>query len=710
MSDEVLKDVESASEFDTVVSRWNEELRSYDKKAEIWIKDAQRIYDRYELEGERDQGSKARFNVLWSSVQTVIPSLYSQTPVPVVERKYRDQDAVGRVAAQVLQRAIIADMERDNFDDVMDAIVLDSVITGRGVPWVRYDPTFSTTEVPLTISEDMKYKSEGGQEFSEEDYILKGDQAYGEVEEVVDERAPVDYIYWKDFFHKPVKNWAELMMTGWVAKRVYMTKEQGMKRFGEIFDKVPLDNGPDWLGEKDEIPALFASAEVYEIWDAPTKKVYWICRNYKDAVLGEQDDPLGLEQFFPCIKPILGTITNKSMIPIPDYLQYEHLATELNTITIRIDILTDALRVRGIYDSSLQNLESLLSSDVESPMFPVDNLSSFLNKSTGSVISNVVQFMPIDMIAQVLVVLYDSREKVKQTLYEVSGISDIVRGQVDPREKLGQSRIKAQFASSRLDIKRKKIEYSAKMVIALKGEIIAEHFETDMIRSMSGFDMIQEVVSMQDETQREELFKAIIKLLRDNKMRGFRVDIETDSTIMVDEQQAKETRIEFLESAGAFLQQTLPLAQSLPQLAPLLGEMMLFAIRGFKAGRLLEFSFEQAVEQMREAAKKQQEAPPEPSPEEQRMQMEMKQKEQQMQMEMKQKEQQMQFDQQKAQLDLQTKAESAKIDASKSQMDLSVKEQEIQLKRQELDIKREELNLKREELKIKEKEVKKNDS
>ena len=669
MPDSYLAQVDDASDFDSEVVRWDEELRSYEKKSEQWMKDSKRIYDRYSLEGERDSTqNKARFNILWSSVETITPSLYSRMPVPVVERKYRDQDAVGRVAAQVLQRAIMADMERDNFDDVMDAVVLDSVITGRGVSWVRYDPTFSTTEVPLTVGDDMGYRSESGQQFKQEDLILKGEQAYGNEEEVVDERAPTDYIYWKDFFHKPVKNWAELMMTGWVAKRVYMTKAQGKERFGEIFDKVPMDNKPNWLDEGDEVPMLFATAEVFEIWDAPSKKVYWICRSYKDKVLDSKDDPLGLEQFFPCIKPILGTVTNDSMIPVPEYLQYEALAVELNNLTIRIDILTDALRVRGIYDASLQGLQSLLSNTDEAPMHPVDNLASFQSKGSGSTISNVVQFLPIDMIATVLVTLYDSRDRTKQTMYEVSGISDIVRGQVDPREKLGQSRIKAQFASSRSDKKRKKIESSAKDIIELKGEIISEHFDPNFIRSMSGFDMIQEVVSMQEE-QKEELFQAVIKLLKDEKLRGFRIDIETDSTILVDEQQAKETRIEFLSSAGQFLQQTLPLAQSMPQLAPLLGEMMLFAIRGFKAGRPLEFSFEQAVEQMREAAQQAQQQPDEPSPEEQRMEMEMKQKEQ-----------EMQFKQQSSQMDLQTKAESAKIDASKGQMDLSMKQEEMKLK------------------------------
>ena len=166
MPDSYLAQVDDASDFDSEVVRWDEELRSYEKKSEQWMKDSKRIYDRYSLEGERDSTqNKARFNILWSSVETITPSLYSRMPVPVVERKYRDQDAVGRVAAQVLQRAIMADMERDNFDDVMDAVVLDSVITGRGVSWVRYDPTFSTTEVPLTVGDDMGYRSESGQQF-----------------------------------------------------------------------------------------------------------------------------------------------------------------------------------------------------------------------------------------------------------------------------------------------------------------------------------------------------------------------------------------------------------------------------------------------------------------------------------------------------------------------------------------------------------------
>ena len=54
-------------------------------------------------------------------------------------------------------------------------------------------------------------------------------------EDVISERAPLDYIHRDDFAHKPVKTWAELKRSGWVAKRVMMTKKEVVKRFGKEF-------------------------------------------------------------------------------------------------------------------------------------------------------------------------------------------------------------------------------------------------------------------------------------------------------------------------------------------------------------------------------------------------------------------------------------------------------------------------------------------
>ena len=70
--------------------------------------------------------------------------------------------------------------------------------------------------------------------------------------------------------------------------------------------------------------------------------------------------------------------------------------------------------------------------------------------------------------------LYQARDQAKNTVYEISGISDIVRGQVDPREKASQSKIKAQFATQRLDQRRREVERLARDTARIQVELMLE--------------------------------------------------------------------------------------------------------------------------------------------------------------------------------------------------------------------------------------------
>lgn len=102
----------------------------------------------------------------------------------------------------------------------------------------------------------------------------------------------------------------------------------------------------------------------------------------------------------------------------------------------------------------------------------------------------------------------------------------------------------------------------------------------------------------------------IIQLMRDDCLRNYRVDIETDSTIEADHQQEKQDRNEFLTAVGGFLAQSLPLAQQDPMIVPLLGEMLMFVVHGYRTGHQLEDMVQQTVDDMTEAAKAKAAAPP----------------------------------------------------------------------------------------------------
>lgn len=665
------------------VERWQEELASYDRMAEQWTRDARRISNRYTLydrqRREVSPNSKwsqaPEFNILWSNIQTMKPALFARQPVPVVERRHRDTDPVARLAGQVLERALVHELEDDPFLEVFQRITQDVLLTARGVPWIRYEPDIRQVPVERGPNDDDDNNNDGDTE-----------------ERIAAQTVPTDYVHWGDFAHAPLPTWTDIQRNGWVARKVMMTRREGTQRFGDVFAQVPLSymptNEPQDKDRAERLKPVLGMAEVWEIWDAVDRKAIWICKEYKDGPLDERDDPLGLERFFPCPQPAYGTLGNDSLTPVPDYLQYEKLAKELDDQTQRIGVLQRALRVRGVYDASMPALGKLLS-DVgsENNMVGVDNLLQFLSRgSTGSTINNVMQFFPLETVAQALVQLYDARENTKQILYEVSGLSDILRGAVDPREKLGQSRLKGQFASQRLEQRRMTVERCARDALRIKAEIMCEHFTPDVLREMSGYDQLPEVMRMQEQPGlADQVFAQCIDILRSDKLRGYRLDIETDSTVALDAQEDQQRRTEFLTAAGSFLEQMLPVAQAVPQMTPLAMDMLTFGVRGFRVGRTLEARFEETAQKLRDAAEQAEGQAEQPSPEAQAEQAKAQAAQQKAETDMAIGQQKAQAEAQKAQMGVAATQAKAEAEIAKVQADAQLTALQMQAKIVELE-------------------------
>jgi hypothetical protein len=115
---------------------------------------------------------------------------------------------------------------------------------------------------------------------------------------------------------------------------------------------------------------------------------------------------------------------------------------------------------------------------------------------------------------------------------------------------------------------------------------------------------------------------AIVQLLKDENIRPFVLDIETDSTIMPDENAAKQRATEFLGALGTALAQLIPMVQGQPESAEFAGEVIKFAVSPFRAGRSLDQAIDDFVEKMKQTA-----AQPRPNPEQEKLQAEMKTKE-----------------------------------------------------------------------------------
>ena len=263
----------------------------------------------------------------------------------------------------------------------------------------------------------------------------------------------------------------------------------------------------------------------------------------------------------------------------------------------------------------------------------------------------------------------------------MSGISDIIRGQVDPREKASQSRLKANFASQRLEQRRRGVERTARDVARIQVEIMADLYAPETIREQSGFDFMGEVEGVDDEV-REKIWEQVVELIQTDKARGFRVDVETDSTVEMDAGQTQEARTEFLQSAGNFLNNALPVMQADPKFIPLMGEMLLFTVRGYRAGRTIEAVFEEAVQGMNQQLEEQKQAeaqqqeqgpPPDPKAEAEAAKIQ----------------QQTQLEGQKGQAQLQQLQQKGQIEGQKGQLELSQGQAELQAMVEKLELEKE---------------------
>jgi hypothetical protein len=642
---------------DATYAYWMGQEKIAEREERKWVKQARRIVQRYRDERPEANKDTNRFNILWSNVQTLIPTLYARTPKADVERRFRDDDPTARLAAILLERAIEFSADHFEFDDLMAAVTEDRLLPGRGTARVLYVPHYGDE---IKAIEKPKGDDETGEnaEFENADAAAstvssKGDEDEAEpLREVTYEEAKPSYVFWEDYREGPARKWAEVP---WLRYRSYLTREELVKRFGKKKGAaVNLDFEPKGSssGDKDKPPPdMFKKAVVHEYWDKTKRQAVWLAPGTPDLVLDSKDDPLKLPGFFPSPNPCLATTTNDKRIPVPDYIEYQDQARELDNLTARIDILTKALKIVGFYPgANKQVLQQVFDDNMENRLIPVEDWQFFSDKGP----SGGITWVPIQQVAETLIQLYNARDRVKALLYEITGIGDIMRGMTSPDETLGAQELKANFSTRRITPQQKHVARFARDMFRLLGGVIAEHFSAKTISEITGYPQLKPVPQLppqpvmpqqplqlappqaqpmpganpgmptapgvapppappspqmqayqqqmaqwqqlaqkvqaltQDNAQKQQEFDAAVALIKEDGVHGFRIDIEADSTIAPDEQAEKVSRTQFMEQFVPFMEQMVPIAQGNPAMAELAKEFALFVVRGWRVARPLE--------------------------------------------------------------------------------------------------------------------------
>lgn len=574
------------------VNLWLDHIQTYERELKAWEGRSSKIVQRYR--GDRKETSTTtKFNILWSNVQTLSAATFARLPKPDVSRRFNDQDDVGRVAALLLERALEYEINKySDYSATLRQSIYDRFLGGRGTSWVRYEPHMRAAQ--------QQQPTDGLQVTEDEDEPT---------EELDYECAPCDYVHWKDFGHVVARTWEEVPA---VWRKVYLSREQCVERFGEeLGNEIPLDSRPESEKENqmDTLADKKSRALIHEIWDKSTKQALWLCKSLGKFV-DVKDDPLGLDEFFPCPRPLYATLTNDSLVPSPDFTLYQDQADALDILANRIDGLIKSLKVMGVYDAAAGDLTRLFTEGENASLVPVTNWMAFAEKNglKGSI--DIVDLVPI---ANALREAYLAFEQLKNQIYEITGISDIIRGQTQASETATAQQLKGNYASLRLRTYQDEVARYANELIQIKAQIICGKFAPKTILTLSAADQLQPAD--------QQLIPQALALLvgqerlqapdapSNNKpLRTFRIEIAADSMVQMDEAQEKEDRTEFLTAVGGFMGQAQQIIQAQPALLPLMAELLKFGVRAFKVGKTVESAFEMAIQNI-------QQQPPSPTEE-----------------------------------------------------------------------------------------------
>jgi hypothetical protein len=583
--------------------KWQTELNASKKWMARFTKAARDCEKAYLDMSDGEMASLASYagktNLFWSNVQVVLSAIYGRLPTAEVNRKFKDfDDDVARVAGVMMQRILNADIEREHDDTnaAMRDAVQDRFVSGLGQVWCRYD--VETEEYDEPVLDPMS-----GQPVLDEQTQQPMTR---KAERITNEEAEVDYVYWDDFRYSPCRRWRECR---WVARRVYMNEARLKKRFklsAEQLNMVPMqarqDNASD--GQDDVLKATpFKQAAVWEIWDKEENEVCWYVEGCS-FVLDDQPDPLELEDFFPCPQPVVATTLTKAFLPRPDYAMAQDLYRELDRVNSKLSNLTDAVKAAGVYDKTAGPIKQLLTTAVENSLVPVDNWSAFVEKGG---MKGVVDWMPIEAFVNAIVQLNQRKTQLQHDLYEVLGISDIMRGASVASETATAQQLKVQYGGARLSNLQNEVARFVSAVMRIRANIIANVFQAETMLKRSQIER----------TPDAQFAQQAIEMLKDFGTSMYSIEVTSDSLAAPDWAAEKEARTEFLGATSNYLMAAAPIVQNNPAVGSFLMKLLQWAAAGFKGAKTIEGVLDEAARQLQQLAQ-QPPPPPQPTPEDEK--------------------------------------------------------------------------------------------
>lgn len=605
---------EKKNPWPTRLNSWNEFSRKFHERG---TKIEARYEDDREAMGQDDPsslgGQYKRVNLFYSNTTILKESLYNSLPKPDVTRLHKGEfdNEPSRVAALIVSRGLTYEVHcAKYFDEGIKSAILDRLVPGMGTIWLTFKPPEGQKPEEITV----------------------------------------DFVHWKDLVYEPRRKWEE---TTWVGRKLHLDHDEAKKRWGDRVAEMPTQKNNNYIIAPDLIDK--GKVCVIQMWDKASKEVLHLTE--QGTILDRVKDPYQLRDFYPCPKPLIASPPTSKFLPLPDYYMAQDQYTQMDTIYARMNLIVEACRVAGVYDAAQPEIGRMLSG-TENKLIPVDNWAMFAEKGGAK---GTIDWFPVEVITGVLQQLVATYGFLKDQLFEVTGMADIIRGSSNQYETLGAQQIKAQFASVRMTALQRDVAFFVRDTLRIIAEIMCQMYSDEKLSVVCG------QLPMDD----QPFVQQAIAILRDDFQTKYNIDIEADSLTQADWALEQQQRMELTQTLSQFLQSAVPAIESNPAMAPLMMQILKFSLVGFKGSAELEGALDRAMAELEKAGG----MPEKPDPEAQKAQAEQQKMQMEMQMAQQKQQGEMQLAQQKAALDMQLAQQNMALKREEHQMEMQMRQE-----------------------------------
>lgn len=526
-----------------------------------WWARAKATSEMYNKPSGVDEAEKYPFNILYANTEILLPALYGRTPRADVVQRW-DKPSV---PAQVVERMLTVLIDDntpgiESFDSAVTGSVLSALVPGGGGVRVRHYPN---DFLPVRW-EEYKY----------------------------------DQLIWAS-----AKKWSKLP---WIAFRQHMSVEEIKAEFPKVKEadlKIQREDATD-------PPAQPERVWVYEVWTKRNRRVQWLCDEYEGKELGAvSDDPLKLAGFYPTPGPLTLVRKPNDLDPTPLYDYYRNQAEELNRVTVRLNSVLSAIRVRGAYNSLLGDTFKTIfkSTTVENELIGT-NLP--MDPTGAGGLDRHIWLAPLEKLVQVAQQLYIARQNILQVIYQLTGLADIVRGASVASETATAQELKSKWGTVRLRRMQRTVQTYIRDLLRLAADVATTVAPPAQWAQVTGMDLPfaaqkqeaifayqQQAMTAEESGQpppppppmlTQPSWEEVLASLSSDESRALIIDIETDSSLEEDANEDRKDVTEFMAALQGLSQGLAPLAAMGPEGVKAIKAITLGVLRKFRLGREVE--------------------------------------------------------------------------------------------------------------------------